>query len=157
MKQSLRVQLAIIGATLSGLAGHAPAEPANPLDPWQAASQRPVLLVGHGDLLFAPAVRRFRGIVTALGALDEQGHLYSFDTTTVEGPIAANEVRSWRVTILSGELLGSVFQVKSNTPTTITITTPYGPLNGLVEGDLFLVEEIPPPPPPRTPPAPAGT
>ena len=46
------------------------------------------------------------------------------------------------ITIVSGDLLGSEFQVAANDQLEVTVTDDFGPLNGLAEGDFLLVEQI---------------
>ncbi len=116
---------------------------------------------GH-DFTEAPAsTRRFAGKVTGLGKPDDKGDLYTFSASVQEeavppliairkaDAIAKNqfvlqEVKSWRITFLSGELLGNAYHVANNTATDVEVVDLYkhGPLNGLKVGDLFFVEEI---------------
>lgn len=117
---------------------------------WLPTTMTSFHLTGHAGLP-DPAVPRVRGVVTALGAPDDQGNIYIFEAQTVDRPVVLNELKSWRLTIVSGERLASVFQVRTNTANIIEVTSPYGPLNGLAEGDLFFAEKISPPPPPRRP------
>lgn len=118
-------------------------------------------LAGHGDTEIPPTTRRFAGTVTALGALDTKGDLYAFRASVQEEavpPLIAirkadaiaksefvlGEVQSWRVTFVTGELLGNAYHVAKNTETEVTVVDLYrhGPLAGLKAGDRFFVEEI---------------
>ena len=110
----------------------------------------PLFLAGHAGLP-DPAIPRVRGIITAVGQPDAEGNIFSFEMDTVDRPVVLNELKSWRLTILSGERFASVFHIKANTSTLIEVTSPYGPLNGLADGDLFFAEMIAPPRPPRNP------
>jgi hypothetical protein len=116
---------------------------------------------GHGDTEVPPSTRRFAGTVTAVGTPDTKGDILSFRVAVQEEavpPLIAlrkadaiaksefvlAEVHSWRVTFVSGELIGSAYHVAANTPTEVTVVDLYrhGPLNGLKAGDRFFVEEI---------------
>ena len=118
-------------------------------------------LGGHGDTEVPPSTRRFAGKVLGLGAPDAKGDLYSFQVSVQEEavpPLIAlrkadaiaksefvlAEVKSWRVTFVSGALLGAAYHVADNTPNTVTVVDLYrhGALAGLKAGDLFFVEEI---------------
>jgi hypothetical protein len=104
--------------------------------------------VGHEPDI-NPALRRFTGIVVALGAPDAAGHLYTFRVAPL-GPRAvpplADELRGWRLTVLSGKRFASVFRVQSNTGNEITIKATDGTgevtLDGLAADDVFVIEEI---------------
>ncbi|MBM3507643.1 MAG: hypothetical protein FJX64_07995 [Alphaproteobacteria bacterium] len=116
---------------------------------------------GHGDTEVPPSMRRFAGKVMALGAPDAKGDVYTFKATAQEEAVpplialrkadaiakaefVVAEVKSWRVTFLTGELLGAAYHVADNTANEVTVVDLYkhGPLNGLKVGDLFFVEEI---------------
>jgi hypothetical protein len=121
-----------------------------------ADGRAPVIEVGH-DVNAAQSVRRFAVVVAAVGTPNAKGEIRSFMASLEENPptpgraggppvkkleFALNEVRSWRITVVSGELLGSVFQVEANTANEITVTDAFGPLTGLGVGDYLLIEEI---------------
>ena len=141
--------LVLTGGALAGTGGLADARPlVNP----GALGRDGVVLVGH-DVNVVPAVRRFAVVVTAVGAPDAKGNVYTFGTSLEQNPLmgarqekkeafALNEVRSWRITVVSGERLGAVFQVEANTAAEIKVTDAFGPLNGLAVGDFMLIEEI---------------
>jgi hypothetical protein len=111
---------------------------------------------GFGDLRTVghepdinPALRRFTGIVVALGDPDAAGHVYTFRVAPI-GPQAVapptDELRGWRLTVLAGKRFASVFRVQSNTATEITVKATDGTLeatlDGLAAGDVFVIEEI---------------
>ena len=83
---------------------------------------------GH-DGEYDPALKRYPGMITALGAPDAAGY-------------AVDELRGWRLTILAGKLLSKVFEVQANGASTITVSAREGPLNGVAVKDVFVVEEI---------------
>ena len=112
-----------------------------------------LILAGHNPDIPA-AVRRAMGRVTAVGAPNEEGNVLSFTVDIAD--LAPNELRSWRITFVSGELYAYVFQVRANEGPVITVTSLDGPLNGLAVGDGLLIEQTPvdrPTPQMRTPPA----
>jgi hypothetical protein len=92
--------------------------------------------------------------VTAVGTPDAEGNILSF--TVDISDLASNELRSWRITFVSGALYAYVFQVRGNEGSVITVTSLDGPLNGLAVGDGMLIEQTPvdrPTPQMRNPPA----
>lgn len=104
--------------------------------------------VGHGDFELVPTIERYGLVVTELGPLDENGDLYSFSFSVAMSSfgttvVANNGLRSWRISFVSGELLAQVFQVRSNTADELSVTSAFGPLNGLAVGDLLFVEQVP--------------
>ena len=130
---------ATIAACVAGVTG-APAG-AQPLRAPHAKFMR----VGHDSIDVNPAVRRFTGMVTALGTPDGEGRIYSFQVVPIgpgSTPPASNELRGWRLTVLAGQRFASVFEVRSNTESEVTIGSQDGPLNGLAVRDVFIIEEI---------------
>ena len=127
-----------------------------------ADSRGGVIRVGH-DVNVAPSIRRFALVVSAVGPADAKGEIYSFQVSLDQNPptagragqpvrrevLALNEIRSWRITVVSGELLGAEFQVEANDQLDVKVTPDFGPLNGLVKGDFLLVEEVAVRPPPQ--------
>lgn len=119
-----------------------------------------VLLAGHDNVDVEMPVRRFSGTALAIGAPDAKGEIYSFRAEAVEAGLPAQfvpaakaaatarkefiaaEVKSLRITILSGDLLGASYQIRDNTEREITVTDSNGPLNGLAAGDLLLLQRI---------------
>jgi PKD domain len=75
------------------------------------------------------------GTVTAVGAANANGQIFSFDDTTKS--FAVNGVKGWRVTITSGALQGEVFHVGTNTASRLNVTGYAGTLNGLAVGDRY--------------------
>lgn len=96
---------------------------------------------GHDALVpLDTPVKRYPGTVAAAGPRQPDGHVYSFTTTNLDYRL--NEFRSWRLTFIDGELFGKSFQVQENTASDFTVTPASGYLDGLAEGDTFLVEEF---------------
>jgi len=98
---------------------------------------------GH-DGEYDPALKRYPGMITALGAPDAAGNVYSFEAKRLpEAPgYAVDELRGWRLTILAGKLFSKVFEVQANSASSITVTARDGPLNGVAVKDVFVVEDI---------------
>src|SRR5262245_29911160 len=104
---------------------------------------------GHGDEVWVePALTRVSGVITALGAPDAEGRIYSFRGTPIGPPAStpkeypAGVLRGWRLTFLAGERLSAAFEVQANTESEITVSAADGPLNGIAVRDVFVVEEI---------------
>jgi hypothetical protein len=104
--------------------------------------------VGHEPDI-NPALRRFTGIVVALGAPDAAGLVYTLRVAPIGPqtvPPMADELRGWRLTVLAGKRFASVFRVQSNTATEITVKATDGTLeatlDGVAAGDVFVIEEI---------------
>jgi len=101
--------------------------------------------VGHEPIAPDPTIRRYTGMVAALGPPDAQGKRYAFKPSPVgprNFPLSSNDLRGWRMTMLSGKRFGEVFRVGGNTESEITITADSGPIDGLELRDLFVIESI---------------
>ena len=101
--------------------------------------------VGHDNIVVDPTVRRYTGMVAALGSPNAQGKMYSFMPSPVgphNFPLSPNDLRGWRVTVLSGKRFGQVFTVSTNTESEITVTADKGSLDGLVVRDVFIIESV---------------
>lgn len=101
---------------------------------------------GHGDIDVDPSLKRYNGIVIALGSADAEGRILSFRAAPL-GPEAprvyvADELRGWRLTLLTGRRFASVFEVETNTESEISVRAIDGALNGLSLRDVFVVEQI---------------
>jgi len=98
-------------------------------------------MAGHDA--FAPVdapIKRYSAIVTAVGDADKDGHVHSFTTSNTD--FRLGELRSWRLTFVSGELFGNTFQVAENTASDVTLTEDNGPIDAVGVGDLFLLEQV---------------
>jgi len=102
-------------------------------------------LAGHDNIDVDPALKRYAGQITALGAPDAKGDIYTFRAKRIraETDFGPDELRGWRLTILAGKRFANVFEVRSNTGEEITVTAVKGPLNGIAVKDVFVVENIP--------------
>ena len=101
--------------------------------------------VGHDNIVVDPTVRRYTGMVAALGSPNAQGKVYTFVPSPVgprNFPLAPGDLRGWRLTVLSGKRFGQVFTVSTNTESEITVTADKGALDGLGERDVFIIESV---------------
>jgi len=100
---------------------------------------------GHDDVRVDPALKRYAGQITALGAPDAQGRIYSFRAKRLPeapGGYVPGELRGWRLTLLAGKRFANAFEVRGNSATEIMVSERDGPLNGVAVSDVFVVEEI---------------
>ena len=103
------------------------------------------LRVGHDNIVVDPTIRRYSGMVSGLGTPDAQGKLYTFTLAPVgprNFPLSQNDLRGWRLTMLSGKRFGEVFRIKSNASTEVTVTADNGTLDGLAANDILIIESI---------------
>ena len=101
--------------------------------------------VGHDNIVVDPTVRRYTGMVAALGSPNAQGKVYTFVPSPVgprNFPLSPDELRGWRLNVLSGKRFGQVFTVSTNTESEITVTAEKGALDGLGERDVFIIESV---------------
>ena len=102
------------------------------------------VLAGHEPIGADPALKRHSGQVTALGAPDAEGRIYTFSARRLPtaAEFAANELRGWRLTMLAGKRFAHVFEVQGNGSGEITVSPLDGPLNGIAVNDVFVLENI---------------
>src|SRR5690242_4946888 len=100
-------------------------------------------LAGH-DIPVDRSLKRYNGMVTALGPADAEGHIYPFRAKPLpEAPgYTPREMRGWRLTMLAGKRFAAVFEVQDNSELEITVSKTDGPINGVEIKDLFVIEEI---------------
>ena len=101
--------------------------------------------VGHDNIVVDPTVRRYTGMVAALGSPNAQGKMYTFVPSPVgphNFPLSPDELRGWRLTMLSGKRFGQVFTVSTNTESEIRVTADKGSLEGLDVRDVFIIESV---------------
>lgn len=101
--------------------------------------------VGHEAIAPDPTIRRYTGMIAALGAPNTQGKVYTFTPAPVgprNFPLSPDDLRGWRMTVLSGKRFGEVFRVSGNTTAEITVNADNGPLDGLDVRDVFVIESI---------------
>jgi hypothetical protein len=105
------------------------------------------LYASHSDIAFSPAVPRYGGLVTEIGASDGNGGVHRFRARQV-GPYYAPErfppgaLRGWRLTFVGGERFAKTFEVMSNTDHEFVVKALDVPFDGVAVNDMFLVEDI---------------
>jgi hypothetical protein len=101
--------------------------------------------IGHEAIAPDPTIRRYTGKVTALGVPDAEGKIYAFTSVPVgprNFPLKPDDLRGWRMTVLSGKRFGSEFRVGGNTENEIRVSPDHGPVEGLSVNDIVVVESI---------------
>lgn len=109
-----------------------------------AACLQGLVHAGHDNIPVDPALKRYSGQVTALGAPDAQGRVYSFQLRRLPAaaPFAPDELRGWRLTMLAGKRFATAFEVAANGGLEITVSPLDGPLDGVAANDVFVLENI---------------
>lgn len=137
MHEPVRGAAACVGLLAVALAG-------TPSSAEQGPFNSPVggtlILAGHAGVDLLTVTRRFALRVSGVGAPDAEGNVWSFEVDMTD--LRPNEIRSWRLTFVSGDLFAYVFQVRENEGTTVIVTSLDGPLNGIAVGDGMLVEQM---------------
>jgi len=117
--------------------------------PWIAAcllllACPPAALAGHEEIRVGPAMKRYAGKVTELAKPGPDGRVYAFRAAPLPAGSAypPNEMKGWRLTVLSGKRFSAVFEVASNGESEIVVTQFDGPLSDVAVNDFFVVEEI---------------
>jgi hypothetical protein len=101
--------------------------------------------VGHEPMAPDPTIRRYTGMVAALVPRGSEGELYTFTLAPLgprNFPLSRDDLRGWRVTMLSGRHFGEVFRVSGNTESQVTVRPDNGPIDGLDVRDVFVIESI---------------
>ena len=97
-------------------------------------------LVGHEgmrvDVLPVQHITR----VVARGQPEKDGHIYSFSTAYVN--FRPDELQSWRLSILGGQLVGGTFQIAGNGSNSITVTNLNGSLDKVAVGDVVMIDSV---------------
>jgi hypothetical protein len=124
----------IAGAVLLALG--AAADPA-PLDG--------LLLAGHDAV--DPALQRFTAKVTRLGQPDKSGRIATLRFEPIGPgmvPPKPNDMRGWRLTFIRGKLFAQTLWLESNTVDELRVRDTDPSLDGVVEGDIVMIELIDP-------------
>lgn len=90
---------------------------------------------GHDREVDDQVIEGITGTVSAVGAPNANGEIFSFQDTSKA--FAPATIKGWRVTITSGVLAGKAFHVNSNSATRIEVDGFTGALNGLAVGDTY--------------------
>ena len=124
----------IAGALL--LALHAAADPAR-LDGLR--------LAGHDAV--DPALQRFTAKVTRVGPASTAGRIATLRFEPIGPGMVApkpNEMRGWRLTFIRGKMFAQTLWLESNTADELTVRDTDPSLEGVVEGDIVIIELIDP-------------
>lgn len=116
--------------------------PAGANDPMPLDGAR---LAGHDAV--DPALRRFTAQVTRLGRAGKAGRISTFRFEPIGPGMVApkrNEMRGWRLVFIRGKMFGKTFWLKSNTPDELTVRDKDPSLEGVVEGDIVIIELLDP-------------
>jgi hypothetical protein len=99
---------------------------------------------GHDDLRVGPAMKRYAGKITGMAEPDPQGRVYAFRAEPLpQGTkYSPDEMKGWRLTLLSGKRFSAVFEVQGNGAADVVVTPLDGPLTDVAVNDLFVIEQI---------------
>lgn len=102
-------------------------------------------LAGHDAV--DPALRRFTAKVTRIGRPGKGGRIATLRFEPIGPGMVApkrNEMRDWRLTFIRGKLFGRSLWLKSNTADELTVRDTDPSMEGVVEGDILMIELIDP-------------
>ena len=102
-------------------------------------------IAGHDAV--DPALRRFSAKVTSVGQADKAGRVCTLRFEPIGPGMVApkrNEMRGWRLTFIRGKMFGKTLWLKSNTPDELTVRGTDPSMEGVVEGDIVIIELIDP-------------
>ena len=104
-----------------------------------------VQLAGHDAV--DPALRRFTAKVTGAGPADRGGRVATLRFEPIGPGMVApkvDEMRGWRMTFIKGKMFGTTVWLKGNTTDELTVLDTDPSLEGVVEGDILMIELIDP-------------
>lgn len=104
-----------------------------------------IQIAGHDAV--DPALRRFSAKVTRVGQADEAGRISTLRFEPIGPDMVApkpNEMRGWRLTFIRGKMFAMALWLESNTPNELTVRDSDPSLEGVVEGDIIIIELIDP-------------
>lgn len=102
-------------------------------------------LAGHDAV--DPALQRFTAKVTRLGPADKAGRIATLRFEPIGPGMVApkpNELRGWRLTFIRGKLFAQTLWLESNSADELTVRDADPSLEGVVEGDIVMIELIDP-------------
>ena len=115
---------------------HAGADPAR-LDGLQPA--------GHDAV--DPALQRFTAKVTGVKPADKAGRIATLRFEPIGPgmvPPMPNDMRGWRLTFIRGAMFAKTLWLESNTADELTVRDSDPSLEGVIEGDIVIIELIDP-------------
>jgi hypothetical protein len=105
-----------------------------------------LLPVAHDGIKVDPTVRRWTGTVVSIGDPDAKGRHLTFRANPIgprNFPLAGDDLRGWRMTVLAGKRFGETFTIGGNTAEAdITVSAERGSLDGLAANDVFIIESV---------------
>jgi hypothetical protein len=104
-----------------------------------------IRIAGHDAV--DPAVRRFTAKVTRVGQANKAGRISTLRFEPIGPGMVVpkpNEMRGWRLTFIRGKMFGRTLWLKGNTPTELTVRNTDPSMEGVVEGDIVVIELIDP-------------
>ena len=110
---------------------------AAPPDEWQ--------LAGHDAV--DPALQRFTAKVTRVGEPDKAGRIATLRFEPIGPgmvPPQPNDMRGWRLTFIRGKMFAQTLWLESNTADELTVRETDPTMEGVVEGDIVIIELIDP-------------
>jgi hypothetical protein len=104
-----------------------------------------IQIAGHDAV--DPALRRFTAKVTHLGPANKAGRVSTLHFEPIGPgmvPPKRNEMRGWRLTFIRGKMFAKTLWLKSNTPDELTVRDTDPSMDGVVEGDIVIIELLDP-------------
>ena len=104
-----------------------------------------IQIAGHDAV--DPALRRFTAKVTRVGQANKAGRIATLRFEPIGPGMVApkrNEMRGWRLTFIRGKMFAKTLWLKSNTPDELTVRGTDPSMEGVVEGDIVVIELIDP-------------
>ena len=93
------------------------------------------------------SLRRLSANVTPVGQADQAGRISTLRFEPIGPGMVApkrNEMRGWRLTFIRGKMFGMALWLESNTPNELTVRDIDPSIEGVVEGDIVIIELIDP-------------
>jgi hypothetical protein len=104
-----------------------------------------VRIAGHDAV--DPALQRFTAKVTRVGQPDKDGRISTFRFEPIGPGMVApkpDAMRGWRLTFIRGKMFAKTCWLESNTADELTVRANDPSLEGVVEGDIVIIELIDP-------------
>jgi hypothetical protein len=104
-----------------------------------------IRMAGHDAV--DPAVRRFTAKVIRVGQANKAGRISTLRFEPIGPGMVApqrDEMRGWRLTFIRGKMFGKTLWLESNTPDELTVRDTDPSMEGVVEGDIVVIELIDP-------------
>jgi hypothetical protein len=102
-------------------------------------------LAGHDAV--DPALQRFTAKVTGVGEPDKAGRIATLRFEPIGPgmvPPKPNDMRGWRLTFIRGKMFAKTLWLESNTADELTVRDTDPAMEGVVAGDIVIIELIDP-------------